>query len=137
MASSPPDKQDMILAFGYETARTIVSSDGEVAASERADMARRFPAETMQARGLLAAGQPTARFGEAYNMALAKLRTLLTEDEKLELAQTLFEVCKADQSVEAVEVEVIVKALKTLGVDRARLAKHLRDRATPAEDQAG
>lgn len=124
----PPTKEDMLLAFGYETARNIVASDGVARSSELSDLDRRFPAERMQARGLLDGGTRTPRFGEAYNLALSQLRSLLEEGEKLQLAQAFFEICSADDSVEAAEVDVIVRAMAVVGLDKAKLVQYLKER---------
>ena len=83
VADDAPDKQDMILAFGYETAREIVHSDGSIHSAELLDVTKRFPREVMEGRGLIANGEPTGRFGQAYNLAVAKLRTIKTDSNLL------------------------------------------------------
>jgi len=125
-ADEAPDKQDMILAFGYETAREIVYSDGSVHSSELLDVTQRFPRDVMEQRGLIADGSPTPRFGQAYNMAVAKLRSVMTDGEKLEMAQALFEISSADESVDPEEIKIILRAMGILGVTKGELAEYLR-----------
>lgn len=126
--SEAPDKHDMMLAFGYATAREVALVDGELGAEETWDLGRRFPVSELTARGLVADGVPTARFGAAYNLAQARLRTLMTDAEKLEMAQALFEVCSADEHVDPREIAIIVRAMSALGVSQAQLATYVRAR---------
>lgn len=127
-ADGAPDKQDMILAFGYETAREIVYSDGSVHSSELLDVTQRFPKALLEERGLITNGAPTPRFGLAYNLAVAKLRSMMSDAEKLEMAQALFEICSADESVDPEEIKIILRAMGILGVTKAELAEYLRIR---------
>ena len=126
--ATAPDKEDMILAFGFETARAIVQADGRAASSEIERIDRRFSRRRLQERGLLDEGGATAAYGAAYNVALAKLKTLLSDHEKLELAEAFFEICRADSNVDPLEVRVIVDAMRVLGVSREQLAHYIRDK---------
>lgn len=128
MAQNPPDKQQMMLAFGYATAREVALADGHLDANEAWDLCQRFPLSQLIAHGLYAKGEPTARFGEAYNLAQVRLGPLMTDAEKLEMAQALFEVCSADSRIDPLEVQVVVRAMQALGVDRAQLAEYMRRR---------
>ena len=127
-ADTSPDKQDMVLAVGYETARESVRSGGLVHSAEIADIARRFPKELMERRGLMLNGALTGHFGLSYNLAQAKLRSLMTSSEKMEMAQALFEICSADDSVDPGEITIIIRAMAVLGVSKADLADYMRIR---------
>jgi uncharacterized tellurite resistance protein B-like protein len=119
----------MVLAFGFETARAIVQADGRTASSEIERVDRRFSRSRLKERGLLdEEGRPTASFGAAYNLALSRLKTLLNDDEKLELAEAFFAICQADSAVDPLEVRVIADAMRVLGVSREQLARYMRDK---------
>jgi uncharacterized tellurite resistance protein B-like protein len=128
MSSDAPDKQEMLLAFGFETARSIARADGRVDALEVSSIERHFPRAALLERRLLTDEGPTARFGEAYNLALAKLKTLLSAQEKRALAEAFFEVCRSDAAIDGGEVQAVIAAMAALGVSKADLALLMRDR---------
>jgi len=124
--TAPPDTRDMVLAFGFETARAIARADGNLAVAELREIESRFPRAELVSRGLIADNQLTPRFGHAYNLALTKLKSLLSESEKLALAEAFFGICRADAEIDGREIKVIVDSMRALGVSKADLAKYMR-----------
>jgi len=128
MANPAPDKQDMILAFAYEAAKQIVRSDGRTKPAELAALSARFPRRLLEDRGLFLDGEPTTRFHEAYAAAAIELKTLLSVEEKLDIARVLFDVCSADETIDRDEIDLVVQTMQIIGTSKADLADFLRRR---------
>ncbi|MEZ4241406.1 MAG: TerB family tellurite resistance protein [Myxococcota bacterium] len=107
----------LTLAFAWHAATEVLKADANVDQAELSWVAERFPKGRLQAAGLVDdAGEPTARFHEARDLALVRLHDALTEIEKLDLLATVVEASAADGVVTPEEADALSAFARMLGL---------------------
>jgi len=120
-------REQLVTAFRYQLAHRIVGADGEVSPAEKALLDRMFPAERLRGLGFVdASGSFTQRWHDALGEALVALPSILSEDERLDLVETLWAAATADSQVHPDEQVAVAHAARLLGLSLEKVAGRLR-----------
>jgi hypothetical protein len=123
----PFSKDELVVAFAFQTVAKILEADGVVRASEWEFVDAQFPITMLEGTGLFSDGEPTERFELARRAALELLPTMLTRDEKLQLGGLFLKACEADHDFHPHEIRWMFGAMKFLGIPHDEFATHLEE----------